>query len=379
MQGTVEADVSQSGYVGRIPVRNVWLLMLYASDLFAQMGQQASSVENNPDDIPALVAEILTHAVAQRTRRHLNAGFVARRDELHRVRGRIDMLTTTRRGLLEKAKVACRFEELTVDTLRNRLVLAALDAMARLVRGDLMHRCRLLAGLLHHRGVSKLTPTHREIDAMRYGRQDMADRLMLAAAKLALNLALPTEEVGRHHLYAPDRDEVWARKLFEKAVAGFYKITLPASIWRVYPGKTLNWQVSQMTSGMPLILPSMRTDIVLECESTARRVVIDTKFNAIVTRAWYRDESLRSGYIYQMYAYLRSQVNANDALSEHASGLLLHPSVGHALDESVAIQGQTIRFATVDLTAPATEIRVQLLRLIEPSIFEVANDKPIQL
>jgi 5-methylcytosine-specific restriction enzyme subunit McrC len=26
----------ESGYIGRIPIRNLWLLMLYASDLFKQ-------------------------------------------------------------------------------------------------------------------------------------------------------------------------------------------------------------------------------------------------------------------------------------------------------------------------------------------------------
>lgn len=364
-------DLFNTAYLGRIPVRNIWLLMLYSSDLFQQIGKQAGSIESNPDDIPNLVGEILAHAVAKRTRRHLSAGFITRHDDLHRVRGRIDVLSTYRRGLLEKAKVACRFEELTVDTLRNRLVLVALDSMSHLVSGELMHRCRQLANLLKKHGVNKIKPTHREIDAITYCRQDASDAVMLAAAKLALNLALPTEDVGLHHLYAPDRDEVWARKLFEKAVAGFYKVALPASQWQVDSGKRLFWQFSHMSSGMSLVLPSMQADIVLESKSAGRRIVIDTKFNAIVTRGWHRDESLRSGYIYQMYAYLRSQVRPDDVLSEHAGGLLLHPSVGHAFDESVHIQGQTLRFATVDLSARATEIRARLLSLIESPAFEL--------
>ena len=61
-------DVAR-GYVGRIPVRNLWLLMLYASDLFRMCGRDDLACEDNPDELPNLVAEILTHAVEKRQRR----------------------------------------------------------------------------------------------------------------------------------------------------------------------------------------------------------------------------------------------------------------------------------------------------------------------
>jgi 5-methylcytosine-specific restriction enzyme subunit McrC len=85
-----------------------------------------------------------------------------------------------------------------------------------------------------------------------------------------------------------------------------------------------------------------------------------------VTSGWYREETPRSGYVYQIYAYLRSQVGRGDPLADCASGLLLHPSVGDAVDETVVIQGHDNRFATVELTASPGEIRSQLLRLCEP-------------
>jgi hypothetical protein len=42
------------GYVGRIPVRTLWLLMLYASDLFRAHGTRDLAVEENPDNLPQL-------------------------------------------------------------------------------------------------------------------------------------------------------------------------------------------------------------------------------------------------------------------------------------------------------------------------------------
>lgn len=161
-----------------------------------------------------------------------------------------------------------------------------------------------------------------------------------------------------------DRDERWVRKLFERAVAGFYKTVLLQREWRVTTGSTLNWPTTSGTAAISRILPSMRTDIVLDSVVSSRRIVIDTKFNAVVTHGWYREKSLRSGYLYQIYAYLRSQEGLGDESADKAEGVLLHPATGFDLDESVVIQGHKIRFLTVDLTASAADIRFGLLRVL---------------
>ena len=91
------------GYIGRIPVRNIWLLMLYASDLYRELPPVRSvNLEDAPDDIPNLVAELLTHAVERRLRRNLTIGYQRREADLNRVRGRINLLRTERRQLLQR-------------------------------------------------------------------------------------------------------------------------------------------------------------------------------------------------------------------------------------------------------------------------------------
>ena len=103
-----------SAFVGRIPVRNLWLLMLYASDLFRLQRELGEvSFEEEPDELPDLVARILVDIVERRIRRQLNRGYQTRRENLTRVRGRIDMLKTERHSLLQRGLVACEFEEMT--------------------------------------------------------------------------------------------------------------------------------------------------------------------------------------------------------------------------------------------------------------------------
>jgi len=202
------------------------------------------------------------------------------------------------------------------------------------------------------------------------GRISSEDLRMLAAAELNL----PTEDMGSSHLSAPDRDEVWARKLFEGAVGCFYDTVLTPQGWSVKTGRRIYWQVENQTPGMKPILLSMKTDIVLEQPEVEGRgdilrTIIDTKFTKIVGPSQYRDLSLRSGYIYQIYAYLRSQEYEPDPPSLSAAGMLLHPAVDGDIDEAVTIQGHRIRFATVDLTEDSLSIRSRLLELagVNPS------------
>ena len=362
-------SASAEGFIGRIPVRNLWLLMLYASDLFRTRGIGKVGLEDSPDDLPDLVAEILAHAVEVRQRRRLSLGYRSWDAVLNRVRGRIDVLTTERHQLLDRGLVACRFDELTIDTPRNRFVRAALETISRIVRRkDIAHRCRSLASGMKAMGVSGDAPTRAQMSADRFGRNDADDRFMVTAAKLAFDLALPTEASGSNVLSLPDREVTWVRRLFEQAVGGFYDVVLSPQGWRVQCGGTLGWQIEQRTAGIDKILPTMRTDVVLDHPAAGRRIVIDTKFTSIVTNGWYREETLRSGYVYQIYAYLRSQVGRGDSLADCASGLLLHPAIGQAVDETVVIQGQDIRFATVDLSASPADIRSQLLRVCKAKL-----------
>ena len=351
-----------------IPIRNIWWLMLYASDLGKSTDPAQLAAEDLPEEIPDLVAEILARSVEQRQRRQFSTAFRQRQAVLSRVRGRIDHLTTSRRQLLAKGQVACRFEELTVDSPRNRYVRTALETVARLVSQPAQaHRCRGLAHGLRLQGVVGEPPSRQQISNERFGRHDAIDQPMLAAARLAMDLALPTEEAGPHALLDPQRCVHWLRRLYEKAVGGFYRLHLSDAEWVVSTGRPLSWPLQEATSGIAQVFPSMRTDIVIDRRDPPQRLVIDTKFTSVFTRGWYRDQSLRAGYIYQLFAYLRSQEGRHDQTApwaDAAAGLLLHPAIDTEVDESVQIQGHQLRFATVDLSASHTELRARLLQLM---------------
>ncbi len=76
--------------VGRVPVRNLWLLMLYASDLVRMRDDFRAALDRDIDDIPDLVARLLAETVERRLRRNLTQGYRHYERALTRVRGRID-------------------------------------------------------------------------------------------------------------------------------------------------------------------------------------------------------------------------------------------------------------------------------------------------
>jgi 5-methylcytosine-specific restriction enzyme subunit McrC len=354
--------------IGRIPVRNLWLLMLYASDLVRHGDAFSAIVEEDIDELPDLIARLLADSVEHRLRRNLTRGYHRRGMVLTRVRGRIDVLATEARLLSSKGEVFCRFADLTTDTPRNRLVRAALSIMERLARSsELRFRCRSLASSLARAGVGGVRPCRSELAIDHVGRNNSGDRFMIALASLAFDLALPTESSGPTALVKPDQEETWVRKLFEKAVLGFARGELEPLGWSVRSGLHLGWQTSSESKEFATLLPCMITDIVLDAPGGGSRVVIDTKFASILASNRVGDSKLKSGYMYQMYAYIRSQ-EGRAVEWDTAEGLFVHPAVQSSLYERVVIQKHRITFATVDLSGSTLAIRTELRKILHGGI-----------
>ena len=53
----VESGHQAFGFVGQIPIRSLWLLMLYASDMFRHQEQAKVDLESDVDNLPELIAE----------------------------------------------------------------------------------------------------------------------------------------------------------------------------------------------------------------------------------------------------------------------------------------------------------------------------------
>lgn len=345
----------------KIPIRNLWFLLVYAWDLARFATKFDAQLEASPD-LPHLVVRLFSEAMERRLHRNLTRQYVPQRRELTRVRGRIDLPATLLGRTLDRGAVVCRFEDLKVDTPRNRFLLAALSRASDLhIDTPLRQRCGALARHMEALGVGCDRHPTDPLRTERFARHDADDRLVIELARLVLDLHLPTQEAGTQALPSATRDDVLLRRIFERAIGRFYDFHLPKPDWRVRSGRHLSWPIAEPSA----LLPSMQVDVVLEHQGAGDMLIIDTKFTSILTSNRFGQQRFRSGYVYQLYAYLRSQSDHGRPWS-NARGLLLHPALGVGIDESVQLHGHELRFATVDLSGTTSAIEHRLLSLVGP-------------
>jgi 5-methylcytosine-specific restriction enzyme subunit McrC len=347
-----------------IPIRNIWLLFLYAADLIDFRDKFSSDVEASRD-LPELLGRLLSGIVEQRLRRNLSRGYRSQIAALPRVRGRIEILDTARRRLLERGLVSCKFEEHTIDTPRNQLVCFALEHLAkRIINDEIAHLCRELVGQFERVGGRRVRPSRSELASDQISRNESADAFMVSLSRMVLDVVIPTEEAGKSAGVVPETQDHLIRRLFEKAIGNALRLELAPRGWRVIQGKNLNWPITGMTPGMRSLLPGMKTDIELHSPTGDRRIVIDTKFTNIVTSSEYREGILKSSYLYQLYAYLRTQERTDAPETFRVEGILLHPKIGESVDEAVLLHGHIMRFKTIDLTSVPDEFEAQIRNII---------------
>ncbi|WAM20017.1 5-methylcytosine restriction system specificity protein McrC [Rhodococcus sp. JS3073] len=351
----------------RIPVRSLWLLLIYASDMLEDLRtdeRQALLAGSRDADLADAIAEVLVVEVERRLRHNLTVKYRTRVDDLTRVRGRIDHLRTSSARLMDRGQVACRFDELTADTVRNQFVCRALRWASRIVQSmPLASRCRTAAFRMERLGVTDRAPTRSEMSQDRLSHHDAADRRMLDAAKLIYDMALPVHAAGNRVLPTLEHDDRVLRDLFEDAVRGFFTYSLDRNEWRV-SRSTLVWKAAGDATSLAL-LPQLKTDTVLDQKSSTRRIVVETKFtNALTVN--YGSTKVKPGFMFQLYAYLMSQTGAGDPAADRAEGVLLFAlTEGQTPVESeVEIQSHRVRVLSVDLSGTPPEIREQWLRCV---------------
>jgi 5-methylcytosine-specific restriction enzyme subunit McrC len=345
-----------------IPIKNVWLLILYASEVYKTSEDKFLNVEENPDDLYTIILELLCDQFDRNIAKGLSSNYVTRSENLTRVRGSINFLTTESKMLMQRGQVNCSYDELTLDIPRYQYVLMTLKNALFLkgiagLKGRIIQNINILEGL----GVTCQFRQNYELKSDRFGHFDYSEQALLQTCQLLNELKIPTMQKGNHLLpNLAEMSEEWLRKLFEKAIYGFYAKNLQTNVWEVSHNKKLQWKVDtdSLTTDM---LPQMEADIILKNKQTEQAIVIDTKFNKILVRNRFGKEKYRNGYIYQIYAYLRSQEENGCPVFQR--GILIHPSVGEEISDKVKVQGYWLEFQTIDLTATAKEIKARLIEL----------------
>jgi 5-methylcytosine-specific restriction enzyme subunit McrC len=342
----------------RIPIQNIYFLLCYAWN-HIQETKYAEVRSEGCDKIWDLLAKVLIRGSQQLVKRGLHRNYVLERERRVRPKGKLLLSQDIRRPSFATPTKTCEFDELSPDVLPNQIIGAAFKILSRHPELSADNRRELRDAWAPLGGLTPLALRAQHFRRLHVNGNMRHYRFVLNVCELILRAYLPSENSGRGNFRDFDRDEATMGILFEQFVRNFYR--KEQSVYSV-SASHVRWDVSGAEStpeGLAL-LPSMKTDICLE--SPADKLIIDCKFYQDAFQRHHDTKKFISGHIYQLFSYLRNQSSMPGWRT--VRGMLLYPTVGESIDETVSIQRNQIRIASIDLGQNWQDVERDLIRLL---------------
>lgn len=345
--------------VDSIPIRNLYYLLLYAWDRLDAAAQVPVSGEDETS-LRNLLARVLEFGTRRLLLRGLDRDYLRHREDIRGIRGRVNFAESIQRNLLPNGLARCEFDELSHNVLHNRILKTTIARLTRDFALDPTLREKL----------AKLDRWLREIDPVELSpgifsrvtlhRNNAGYRFLMNICEFIHRNAMIAEaDVGKA-FQGFSRDQMAA--LFEDFLRNFYRIEVEGVFpgYRVVGAEVIHWDTAEMDGEARKRLPVMETDISLRTPSGY--LIIDAKYYK-ETMAGQFGKKVRSGHLYQLFAYLRN-VAARGSDFENAAGLLLYPAARESVHLDYEIQGHRISVRTVDLSQDWREIHAELLAAV---------------
>lgn len=342
----------------KIPILNLYYLVSYASGILNPEERYTPVGKDDGYDLSDLYARLLIDGVDALIRRGLHRQYVEVEDEIPGIRGQLRIAESIRRDSFRHGRAACAFDELDADILPNRILKAAVKRVLSSKSLDKKLAADLRTTLRRMQGIRDIPLGVAAFRSLVMHRNMARYRFLLFVSSLVLEHSVVNEDGRTATFLDLVKDESKMSKLFEAFVRNFYAKEVP----EFRAGRTqLTWSFEE--EGDTGLFPGMKTDVPLE--SASRILIIDTKFyaNAVARNAQDQDR-LRSGHLYQMYAYMRHYPNPE---GKPITGILLYPRTDRDLDVSAVStenRSDRIRFRTLDLSRPWPEIHTELVGLV---------------
>ncbi|MFE5775307.1 5-methylcytosine-specific restriction endonuclease system specificity protein McrC [Brachybacterium sp. NPDC056505] len=335
-----------------IAIRNVYVMMAYAFRAMRNEGSDRIAAESF-DHLHDLLAEILIRGVGAQVKRGLHHDYRRNREELATVRGRIDITGTVAARSMVRGRLVCEFDEYEVDTLHNRVLKSVIVLLIRSGQISATRKAELRRLLPYFDDVTLIAPTAIRWAALTYHRANAAYRMLMGTCELIVRGLLPTQSPGSTAMTTWVSDEAMST-LYERFLREYYTVHHP----ELSPGAPhVPWDYDRESAIGALQLPAMRTDVTLRRGD--RTLIIDAKYYSRTLQVRWDKETVHSGNLYQMLAYVK---NADTDRDGSVSGLLLYARTDASTqpDLDVMVQCNRIGARTLDLDTPWDDVRAEL-------------------
>jgi 5-methylcytosine-specific restriction enzyme subunit McrC len=341
-----------------IPIQNIYYLLSYAWNKLDEKERVKVSIEGGTK-LQDLFANVLLNGSKILLKRGINKSYVEYTEEIAGIKGKLLLEPTLKKALQQKQHTICTFDDYSPDILINQILHTSFYRLRHTEGLDAKLKLEIRRLLRYFPEISRIQLSRRDFKKARQTKVNRMYEFVLDVCELLFENSLPSEHPGEWVFMDFTRDESQMNRLYEAFVRRFYQIHLSG---RCDVGSTkINWKFEASEAALDF-LPGMTTDITIEDEE--RKVIIDAKFYQETMSVYYNKERIRSGNLYQLFAYLVNQENTSEK-SILATGILLYPTVQNEYDLEYEYKGHKIFIKTVNLNMEWWKIEERLREIVK--------------
>ncbi|MUV38769.1 Protein McrC [Lentibacillus sp. JNUCC-1] len=344
--------------ISRIPVKNIYYMLAYAWD-HPYESRMIDVFGEDEKDIINLLSKILIIKVKPLIKRGFYREYQPLNEESGVLRGKVLFKESIEKFSYKRGKMHVEHEELSYDILHNQLIKATMMRLCMYEHLETKYHDELTQLLLYFRSVSTIDLKPKLFHQVTLHRNNQHYRFVLNICQFISENVLLHEGTGHSAFYDFSRDHMKMARLFENFVKNFYR--------REYPGSNARSEILDWGAKGENIenLPLMHTDISMEVGD--QKYIIDTKFYQHGLVEYKGKEIVRSGHLYQIYAYLENDKRKRKG--DQAVGILLYPRVNQTFALEYEVQGFVVKVCSVDLAVNWRVIEERLRRILVEGLF----------
>ena len=333
-------------------------MLSYAFQVLKQSNYEEVAAEDF-EKIEDLFAAILAKGIARQLKQGLYRTYITKNETLTVMRGKLDMPGTMHNRIQHKQKLACEYDELSVNNLYNQILKTTIHYLIRAEGVDLERKTALKKFLVFFDEVDLLEPSNIQWSRLLYERSNKNYELLLNICYFVLSGMLQTSESGDYKMMAFSEEHM--ARLYERFILEYYREHHKDHLSEVKAAQ-VKWDiVGDADSPLIRFLPVMQTDIMLR--RNEKILIIDAKYYGRTLQQQYDRYTLHSANIYQILSYVKNQDAKHTG---NVGGLLLYARTDEPItpDGMVNIGGNKIGVKTLDLNVDFKIIATQLDRIV---------------
>lgn len=335
-----------------ILIKNIYYMLTYAFQSLRQSNYDQVAAEEF-ENIHDMFAAILGKGVASQLKQGLYREYILQEEELAVLRGKLNIPGTIKNKIQHRQKLSCEYDELSENNLFNQILKTTMLILVRQKTVKQEYKAVLKKNLVFFDNVDEIEVGQIKWDRIRYQRNNQSYRMLMNVCYLVLAGLVLSTDTGEVKL-ATFLDDRVIHSLYEKFILEYYRYHHPE--YKANPD-TISWDIDD---GVIEFLPTMVTDITLKYGE--KTLIIDAKYYAHTMQSQFDVQSIHSGNLYQIYAYVKNLDKANTG---NVAGMLLYAKTQEQItpNNKYSMGGNTIWVKTLDLNLPFTQIAGQLEKI----------------